>query len=168
MIQSCIEQVLEDVLRVDVVLATDCDLAVPIQESVTEMEGVMHNGANIVDRIGTPVLSLAYSVQDNDDGEIESAPSLKQTEKVQQSGIIVSHDLQVPVTAGFETTRKAVSDIMARDFHVVLTTERCRYLLYSLPNTSGVTLDETGVEQSATVKISLNSMSHVIRLVDNL
>jgi hypothetical protein len=80
-------------------------------------------------------------------------------------GIVINHDLQVPVTAGFETTRTAVQGLQTRHFHVVLTTDDgTRYLLYSLPGSSLLLLDEQEVNQKATVKITLQSMSHVIRL----
>jgi len=165
MIQNCNEQILDDVVRVDVVLASLCDLEVPFRVSVTEMSGTKVVSGQTVDRIGTPGLSLAYNVQDGDDGEIENAPSLKQSEKQQAVGIVVSHDLQVPVTAGFEATKEAVRGLQTRHFHVVLTTaDGTRYLLYSRPCTSLLLLDEQDVNQQVTVKVTLQSMSHVIRL----
>lgn len=165
MIQNCSEQILDDVVRVDVVLASLCDLAVPFKIALTEMAGTKTVSGQTVDRIGAPGLSIAYSVQDGDDGEMESAPSLKQTEKQQAMGVVVSHDLQVPVTAGFEATRTAVKALQTRHFHVVLTTsEGVRYLLYSLPGTSLLLLDEQDVNQKATVKVTLQSMSHAVKL----
>lgn len=165
MIQNCNEQVLDDVVRVDVVLASLCDLDVPFKVKKTEMTGTKTVSGQTVDRIGTPGLSIAYNVQDGDDGEMESAPTLKQSEKQQALGIVVNHDLQVPVTAGFEATRIAIEGLQTRHFHVVLTTQDdTRYLLYSLPGSSLLLLDEQEVNQKATVKITLQSMSHVIRL----
>ena len=165
MIQNCNEQVLDDVVRVDVVLASLCDLEVPFKVKMTEMAGTKTVDGQAVDRIGAPGLSLAYNVQDGDDGEMDGTPTLKQTEKQQAMGIVVNHDLQVPVTAGFEATRKAVEGLQTRHFHVVLTTDDgTRYLLYSLPNTSLLLLDEQDVNQKATVKLTLQSMSHVVRL----
>lgn len=165
MIQNCSEQLLDDVVRVDVVLASLCDLEVPFQVRCTEMASTKTVDGQTVSRIGAPGLSLAYNVQDGDDGEIESAPSLKQTDKQVAAGIVVSHDLQVPVTAGFEATRVAVKGLQTRHFHVVLTTQDgTRYLLYSLPSTSLLLLDEQDVNQRTTVKLTLQSMSHVIRL----
>lgn len=165
MIQNCNEQILDDVVRVDVVLASLCDLPVPFNVRLTEMVGTKVVEGQIVDRIGAPGLSIAYNVQDGDDGEMESAPTLKQTDKQQAAGIVVAHDLQVPVTAGFEATRVAVEGLQTRHFHVVLTTQDgTRYLLYSLPNTSLLLLDEQDLNQKATVKMTLQSMSHVVRL----
>jgi len=165
MIQNCNEQVLDDVVRVDVVLASLCDLPVPFKVKLTEMEGTKRVSGEVVDRIGAPGLSIAYAVKDGDDGEMDSAPSLKQTEKQQAMGVVVSHDLQVPVTAGFEATKIAVQGLQTRHFHVVLTTDDgTRYLLYSLPGSSLLLMDEQNVNQQATIKITLQSASHVIRL----
>ena len=165
MIQNCNEQILDDVVRVDVVLASLCDLPVPFNVRLTEMVCTKVVEGQTVDRIGAPGLSIAYNVQDGDDGEMESAPTLKQTDKQQAAGIVVAHDLQVPVTAGFEATRVAVEGLQTRHFHVVLTTQDgTRYLLYSLPNTSLLLLDEQDLNQKATVKLTLQSMSHVVRL----
>lgn len=165
MIQNCNEQVLDDVVRVDLVLASVCNLVVPFQVAMVEMNGSYNDGGVTKDRIGAAGLSLAYSVQDGDDGEIDSAPVLKQTEKQQAAGIIVTHTLNIPVTAGFEATRIAVKGLQTRHFHVVLTTmDGTRYLLYSLPGSSLLLLDEDDVNQKSTVKVTLQSMSHVIRL----
>ena len=166
MIQDCNEQILNDVVRVDLVPAELCDLAVPFQVSgLTEMSGTKNQGGQQVSRIGAAALSLAYSVTDGDDGEIDSAPTLKQSEKRQAAGIVVSHDLQVPVTAGFEATRIAVNALNTKDFHALLTTDDgTKYLCYALPNTSSVLLDEQGIDSQSTVKVTLQSMSHVIRL----
>lgn len=165
MIQNCNDQVLDDVVRVDVVLASLCDLEVPFQVRCTEMASTKTVDGQTVSRIGAPGLSIAYNVQDGDDGEMDGAPTLKQTEKQQALGIVVNHDLQVPVTAGFEATRIAIEGLQTRHFHVVLTTQDdTRYLLYSLPGSSLLLLDEQEVNQKATVKITLQSMSHVIRL----
>lgn len=165
MIQNCSEQILEDVVRVDLVKASLCDLPIPFNIKVQEMAGTKVVDGQTVDRIGAASLSLAYSVQDGDDGEIDSTPVLKQSEKRQTAGIVVTHDLQVPVTAGFQATRTAVAEMQEEDFHVVLTTgEGERYLCYALPNTSQVALDEQGVNQQMTVKITVQSVSHVVRL----
>lgn len=165
MIQNCNEQLLDDVVRVDLVLASECKIDIPFQIALTEMAGTRVVAGSASDIIGAPGLSLAYNVQDGDDGEIDSAPVLKQTDKQVAAGIVVTHDLQVPVTAGFEATRIAVKGLQMRHFHVVLTTQDgVRYLLYSLPNTSLLLLDEQDINRTATVKVTLQSMSHVIRL----
>lgn len=169
MIQDCLEQILDDVVRVDLVPASTCHFSVPFsvtKESIT-VAGLSNwtpqSSSHAV--IGKAELSVAYDVQDGDDGLMESAPKLKQPPKTTASGMMVSHDLQVPVVRGFETTAQAAKLLHRRDFHVILTTEGgTLYLLYAMPNTSEVLLDETDVHQEATLKISLKSASHVIRL----
>ena len=172
MIQVCNEQFLDNVVRVDVVLASSCHFVTPFKIKMTEM--VVENLNQWTPQtsghpvIGQALLSVAYNVQDGDDGEMESAPSLKQSEKQQAMGVVVSHDLQVPVTAGFEATRIAVEGLQTRHFHVILTTDDgTRYLLYSLPGSSLLLLDEQDVNTSATVKVTLQSASHVIRLTQS-
>lgn len=166
MIDNCKEQILSDVVRVDLVLASQCDLIVPYQVRISEMISTKVVSGQTVSRIGTPGLSIAFSVQDGDEGEMESAPTFKQSEKQQASGVVVSHDLQVPIVAGFKETRAAVDSLQTRHFHVVLTTaDGTRYLLYSLPGTSLLLLDEQDVNQRTTVKVTLQSKSHVIKLI---
>lgn len=169
MIQTCREQILDDVVRIDLVLASSCHFPIPFQIGLSEMtvanldDWTPQSTSHAV--IGQALLSVADNVQDGDDGEMDGAPSLKQTEKQQAAGIVVSHDLQIPVTAGFVATRTAVAGVQTRHFHVVLTTNNgTRYLLYSLPNTSLLLLDEQDTNQKATVKVKLQSMSHVILL----
>ena len=104
MIQNCNEQLLDDVVRIDLVLASSCHFAVPFQVSLTEMavENLSQWTPQSTNHavIGQALLSVAYNVQDGDDGEMDSVPSLKQSDKQAASGITVSHDLQIPVTAG--------------------------------------------------------------------
>lgn len=169
MIQDCLEQILDDVIRVDLVLASTCHFGVPFlvsKESITVSDlsnWTPQSSSHAV--IGKAELSVAYDEQDGDDGLMEPAPKLKQPSKTVAWGLMVSHDLQVPVVRGFETMAQAAKHLHRRDFHVILTTAGgTMYLLYALPNTSEVLLDETDVHQEATLKISLKSASHVIRL----
>lgn len=170
MTQNCNEQLLDDVVRIDLVPASECQLPVPMQVSgLVEMTvpGMSQwQPQQAIAALGAARLSLSYSVEDGDDGELDTPPTLKQQEKRVAAGIVVSHDLQVPLTFGFQATREAVALVQrSGDFHAVLTTQGGdRYLLYSLPNTSAVTLDEQGLNQQATCKIALQSMSHVILL----
>lgn len=152
--KSCLEQFLTDVIRVKLVPASACSFAVPFQiGGLTSISGT----------IGEAALQLSYSADDSDEGEYESAPTLKQTERREPAGTIVSHELQVPVTAGFSDVRRAVADLQHEDFHLVLdTSDGESYLCYALPNTSQVLMDEQGVSNTATVKVTLQSMSHCI------
>ena len=62
--------------------------------------------------------------------------------------------------------RQAQLTIEGADFHVVLqTADGTRFLLYSLPNTARATVEEQfAQEQKQTVKVSMQSMSNMIKL----
>lgn len=165
MIQNCSEQILDEVVKVEMVLAAECDLPIPFQVPTTDMAGTKMVDGDIVDRIGTPALSIACNVGDGDEGEMDNAPTLKMTEKQQAAGIVVTHDLQVTVNDGFEEVRNAVMGLQTRNFHVVLhSRDGIRYLLYSLPNTSLLLYNDQNINQTATVRVTLQSMSHIVRL----
>lgn len=168
--QNCLEQLLSDVVRVDLVPASECKLPVPFQVAgLTEMTVADLAGwepQKPTAALGQATLSLSYSVADGDDGEIDQAPTYKQTEKRQAAGHVVTHTIDIPVTAAFTATREAVALTQrSGDFHALLTTDAGqRYLLYALPNTPVVTLEEQGIDQQSTVKVTLQSMSHAILL----
>ena len=169
MIQTCEEQILDDVVRIDIVPASACHLPVPFSIAMATMSisnlDQWTPQSTDHEAIGKADLSIAYEVQDGDDGMMESAPKLKQSPKTNQAGVIVSHDLQAPLTAGFEATQIAANLLHRKDFHVILTTaEGTLYMMYSLPDSCEVLLDETDVHQTATLKVKVQSASHVIRL----
>lgn len=160
--QNCKEQILDDIVQVDIVAASKCLFVIPFQTA-----GIITMREN--DKtIGPADISILYNVQNDGEWEMDSAPLLKQSEKRSAAGIIVSHDLQVPILSGFESMREATNALHTKDFHVVMTTqEGVRYLLYSLPNSCEILFDEQDVNQSSTIKVSLQSMSHIIRLTKN-
>ena len=166
--QNCTEQILNDVVRVDLVLASECNLPVPFSVEQTKMQIPNLSSwrpQTAITAIGAAKLSVAYSIQDGDDGIMESAPKLTQTPKTAQSGLIVTHDLQVPIVGGFEATEMAASLLHRSDFHVILTTQDGDlYIIYSMPNSCEVLLPENNIRQDGTLKISLKSASHVILL----
>lgn len=169
MIQNCNEQILNDVIRVDLVPSDTCHFAVPFSVHLTEMtvaglsQWTPQSQNHAV--IGQALLSVVYDVQDGDDGLMDSAPKLSQDPKTTQSGPYVSHSLQVPLVAGFEATETAENLLHRRDFHVILTTDSGeRYMIYSVPNSCEVLLSETEVRQGATLKITAQSASHVVLL----
>ena len=86
MIDICREQILDDVVRVDLVLASECEFEVPVQVAVTTMAGTMSVNGGTADRVGAASLSVAYNVQDGDDGLMEGAPKLTRTPKTTAAG----------------------------------------------------------------------------------
>lgn len=170
MIQNCLDQILTDVVRVDLVPASDCQLPIPFSVAgLTEMTipnlSDWHPQTAIT-ALGVAQMSIAYDVQDGDDALMEGAPRLTQTPKTVQSGIVITHELQVPIVAGFATTEQAASLLHRRDFHVILTTEGDGlYMLYSLPNTCEVLMPENNIHQDSTMKVSVKSKNYAIKLL---
>jgi len=161
MTRECLEQILEDVVRVDAVLASECDFDIPPQITLTSME----ENKNGVSRIGAPSLSVAFSLQDGDDGEMEDAPDLNRTPKTTKAGKVNILTLKVPITGGFKATEIAANLLHRKDFHVVLTTDGgARYLLYSLPNSSECLLTGQDIGKKDTLNISMLSASQLIEL----
>jgi len=168
MIDACREKILDDVVRVDMVLASECEFDVPCQVCVTTMAGTKSVGGETADRVGAASLSVAYNVQDGDDGLMEDAPKLTRTPKTTAAGLVNALTLEVPIAGGFETTRKAAELLHRQDFHVVLTTaDGTRYLLYSLPGSCECMLKGTDINQQDTLTASMQSMSQMIRLTES-
>lgn len=167
--QNCKDQILNDVIRVDLVPADTCHFAVPFSVHLTELavaglsQWTPQSQNHAI--IGQALLSVAYNVEDGDDGLMESAPKLSQDPKTTQSGPVINHSLQVPLVGGFAATQNAANLLHRRDFHVILTTDSGeRYMIYSVPNSCEVLMPESEVRQDATLKISAQSYSKVILL----
>lgn len=167
MIQNCYEQLLDDIVKVQLVLAANCDMAIPFQVSgIDVMDGFKTEGGQQVDRIGAAAVSIAYTTTEAEQGELLQTPVLKQQDKRVPAGITVQHTLEVPIAAGFKEVRAAVAACQTQDVHVVLTSDAgVRYVLYAIPGSSSVLVDEQGVNQTTTLKVQLTSMSHVIKLI---
>lgn len=167
MVQNCYEQFLDDIVKVQLVLASTCDMAIPFQVSgIDVMAGTKTIGGGTADRIGPAVVSIAYDTTEAEQGELLQAPVLKQQDKRVAAGITVEHSLEVPVVTDNSELRTAVESCQLQDVHVVLfTAAGDRYLLYAVPGSSSVLLDEQDVSQQFTLKVQLTSMSHVIKLI---
>ena len=167
MVQNCYEQFLDDIVKVQLVLASTCDMAIPFQVSgIDVMAGTKTIGGGTADRIGPAVVSIAYDTTEAEQGELLQAPTLKQQDKRVAAGITVEHSLEVPVVTDSRELRTAVESCQLQDVHVVLhTAAGDRYLLYAVPGSSSVLLDEQDVAQQFTLKVQLTSMSHVIKLI---
>lgn len=165
--QNCNEQFLEDLVRVDLVPTSECDFSVPFTiAGIISMPATKTVGGQSVSRIGTPALTLAYTMTDDGEGEMDASPTLRQSEKTTMYGTVVTHELQAPVVSNYESMRTSVNGLHSKDFHMVLTmADGTRYLCYSVPNGSDVTLEEqNGEVTEQTVKVTLKSLSHIIRL----
>lgn len=157
--QNCNEQFLNDIIKVELVLASACTFSIPF--SIPEI-------STIGGTVGSASLKVAASAQQGvDDGEYEQQPVLKQQDKREAAGTLVQHSVQVAVTAGHADVRSKVAALQYKDFNVVLTTQDgLRYLIYSLPATSQVMIDEQGVDDTLTLKITSQSLNHIIRITE--
>lgn len=155
---ECNEMFLNEVTRVELIPASGCSIPVPFNAgSVTSI-------ANCV--IGQAVMVIDVNEVADYAGVLDSAPTLKTTEKPQTAGYLRQHDLTIPTRGDYEKVRQSRGRLAGVDFHVVLRTlAGTRFLLYSLPNSSTVSVeDQFGQDSKQTVKVSLQSMSSMIRL----
>lgn len=171
---ECEELFLNELVHVELVPMKVCDMAVPFNVGeVTETAGkkkiTVSGQEQIVSRIGTPSMVIDATVTDKTTGRLVSPPTLKTTEKPDRAGYIRQHDLQIPTEGGYEDIRKKRGELAGVDFNVVLEMRSgTRFLLYALPNSSTVSVeDQFGGESKQTVKVSLQSMSNMIRLTDS-
>lgn len=170
---ECEELFLNELVHVELVPMSNCDLLVPFNVGeVTQTAGkkkiTVSGQEQIVSRIGTPSMVIDATATDAT-GRLVSPPTLKTTEKPDRAGYIRQHDLQIPTEGGYEDIRKKRGELAGVDFNVVLEMRSgSRFLLYALPNSSTVAVeDQFSGEGKQTVKVSLQSMSNMIRLTDS-
>ena len=158
MIMDCNEIFLNEVTHVELVAASACTIPVPSNaKAVTELSGCT---------IGTPSLVVDSNDNDSYTGLLDSAPTLKSSQKDQTIGRLRQHDLTLQVRYN-NKVKKAVDALQGTDFYVILRTAGgTRYLLYSLQNTSKVTVEDQfgSAVPKQTVKVSLQSLSNMIQL----
>ena len=164
---ECNELFLNEICHVELVPADECDMPVPVNaDPQTELPGTKTEGGRTVDRIGQAAMVIDVNEVADYAGVLDSAPTLKTTPKTQTAGYLRQHDLTIPTRGDYIKVRAAGNGLLGVDFHVVLRTlAGTRFLLYSLPNSSTVSVeDQLGQDSKQTVKVSLQSMSSMIRL----
>lgn len=154
----CLELRGEDIVRVDVYLASQCSIPVPPQVNCLQLIN-----SNLFS--GNPVISLTLAL--GDDTPMQDVPSLKVQNAVQMAGNVYTHDFQGAVQLARTKVEAAVEALAGQDFHAVYTRNNgTKDFSYSLPNASKATIDETNSTNTVTnLKIKLQSMSALIRLV---
>ena len=168
MTQNCNYQELEQVVKVELVKDAACDIDEPyFLTGITETPGTKTVGGQTIDRIGEPDIVVAMDVADGTTAEMETPPTITQKEKTDVIGIIITHEVKIAVTAGFEALRSAINGLRGKDFHVVFTTDDgTRYLCYATPGGSIVSLQgQQGESEQQTLAVTLQSMNHIIRLI---
>ena len=166
--QNCLEQVLEEVIKVEFVLSSRCSFPVPFSVSgIQSMAGISGSGNSQTSNIGTPSLVISAIGDSAATGEFDQAPTLQQKEKMETAGVVVTHTLKVVITNGFADVRSAEESLRGADYNMVLTTaDGTRYLVYSLPNTCVTSLDEqAGSNMQQALNVTMESMSHLIKIV---
>jgi hypothetical protein len=153
----CLELRQDDIVRVDVYLASQCSMPVPAQ-----VNSVQFINSNLF--TGDPVLTLTLPL--GDDTPMQDVPTLKVQNARQASGNVYTHDLQAAVQLARQQVESAIEVLNGKDFNVVYTRNNgAKDLSYALPNASMATIDETQSNNSVTtLKIKLQSMSALIRL----
>ncbi len=170
---ECEELFLNELVKVELVPMANCDMTVPFNVGeVTATAGrkkeIVSGQEQTVSRIGTPLMVIDATVTNETTGRLVSPPTLKTTEKPEMAGYIRQHDLQIPVEGDYDGVRAARGNLAGVDFNVVLEMRSgTRFLLYALPNSSTVAVeDQFSGEGKQTVKVSLQSMSNMIKLTD--
>lgn len=155
--ENCKEIILNEIVHIELIPTSLCTMPIPFR--VAELTAMQ----NCV--IGTPVMTLDVN-ESGADAMIQSAPTLKTSEKPQAAGYIRDHTLQVPVFAGYEEIRQKKGLLTGIDFYVILRTAAgTEFLLYTLPNSSSLAVDDQiDSESKQTVKITLQSASSMIRI----
>ena len=169
---ECEELFLNELVHVELVPMKNCDMAVPfnvgeVTETAAMKKETVSGEEKTVSRIGSALMVIDATATDAT-GRLVSPPTLKTTEKPDRAGYIRQHDLQIPVEGDYDGIREARGKLAGVDFNVVLGMRSgSRFLLYALPNSSTVAVeDQFSGEAKQTVKVSLQSMSNMIRLTD--
>ena len=154
---DCEELFLNEIVHVELVAAAGCNFSVPFNVGEqTKMSGTT----------GTAQMVFDVNESTSNTSVLDSAPSLKTSEKPQAAGYLRTHELTIPARGNYNKVREAKAALAGVDFNVVLRTAAgTRFLLYALPNTSMVSVeDQMGAESKQTVKVSIESMSNMIEL----
>ncbi len=152
--ESCNERFLSGIAHIELVLANVCTMPIPFGvDELVEMDNCV---------VGTP--SMVFDVSS---GAIQmSTPSLKTTPNTDVAGYLREHDLQIPIESGYMEARAAKGGLNGKDFYAVLRTfEGTEYLLYSLPCSSVLSIDDqVGAEPKQTAKVRIISLSNMIKI----
>jgi len=155
---KCTELFLSEVCHVELVPAMRCTISVPAN---ADPQTAINNCS-----IGTPELTADVNDDSNYTGVLDSAPTLKTSPKTSIAGFLRQHDLSIPTMGEYIDFRRASDKLAGVDFHVILrTVAGTEFLLYALPNTSTVSVEEQlGGDSKQTVKVSLQSKSNMIKI----
>ena len=171
--EECQELLMQDVTRIDIMPQTALKVSVPFGvPNITEAAVTMSDNSALTDAklYIDSLLSLNLSGDATVDAEMGEGTTHKVTEKRDAAGIVRTHSLQIPVEVGFQTVRQQQKALQQTDFHIILTTyDGTRYLAYALPNTCQFVIDDQmGETVQMTAKVTAQSMSGFVRIIDNI
>lgn len=152
---SCNEFFLDDVVWIDIFRSSDVQFSAPVTVPGVTALAATYNAP--------PLLSIAYSI-DGDDTmqEIDTAPALKVSSKLEAAGRIYTHDLQLSLNGDIYKVREMERQMGTDDVYVRYTFANGRKKMsVSLPNTSQLTIDEQA-GSTHTVKLSLTSLNPLV------
>ena len=156
---SCTEIYLEDVVAIDIY--RDADVKTPLPRFVPN---VLHLAGV---QFGTPLLHFAYSIDGSaaNEKEIDTAPTLKVTDKLDVTGRVFTHELTVSVQGDLYNIREVQRSLGADDCAVVYTKgDGSRQASLPLYNTAKLEIEQN-VGGTSNVKVSLTSMSPLVNLM---
>ena len=109
---QCKELMLDDIIRVDLYLTSDCNIILPLN--------VQYQSMTLTPTLlGVPVFSAALSGADV--VMLDETPTLKVKNGRQTGGNIYTHDLTLPVMVERTAAEELVEKLLGRDFHIVYT-----------------------------------------------
>lgn len=155
---SCLEQVLENVVKVDFIPLEACKGILYLVPKLVSMAK-----ANIT--LGASVLSLA--MDGTGDGDMDASPSLATVDKDAVYGRIHQHTLQCVVTGGFDTVREKADNVENMDVLALLTMRDGKQkVLVPLPNTCSFAVSESYADLAHTMNVELvmQSRSRIVSI----
>lgn len=156
--QECKELMLDAIIRVDVYLASQCNIPLPPSVSLASLNMT-------VSTFGTVAFSAALS--DSAVVMLKEEPSLKVKNGRQAAGNVYTHELQVPVLVERDRAEALVQTLLGQDFHVVYTrADGSKDFSFSLPGAATCDIEEShSTATSTTLKFKILSSSQTIKLI---
>ena len=155
---SCNEFFLDDVAMIDIYRSSDVQLSAPVTVPVVASLTAAFTAP--------PLLSLAYSIGGDDTmQEIDTAPTLKVSSKLEAAGRTYTHDLQLSLNGDIYKVREMERQLGTDDFYIRYTfANGQKKMTVALPNTSQLTIDEQA-GGTHTVKLSATSLNPLVVIV---
>lgn len=156
MFEDCLEDILKDIAKVELIPLSDCKF--PFPANVPDI-------AIMSATFGKPLLTLA--MDDTGDGNMDASPTLRSQDQKTIAGHTVQHTLSCVVNEGLKAVRQKAASIYNIDIVPLITLlDGQQRTIIPLPNTSNFTIQENQQAGANTITVQLvaQSMSGVIEL----